>query len=108
MAVPQRTQEVSMRSGRTIALALMLVVILAGCAAGTNTAADVPAGDGDVAGFWMGVWHGMIAPITFVISLFNSDVNFYEVHNNGSWYNFGFVLGAGIVFGGGGTASSRS
>jgi len=34
-------------------------------------------------------------------------VNFYEVHNNGGWYNFGFVLGAGILFGGGGKASSR-
>ena len=50
---------------------------------------------------------GIISPITFIISLFNNHVNVYEVHNNGNWYNFGFVLGAGILLGGGGTAGSR-
>jgi hypothetical protein len=25
----------------------------------------------------------------------------YEVYNNGGWYDFGFVLGSGILFGGG-------
>jgi len=39
---------------------------------------------GSVAGFWLGLWHGLIAPITFVISLFSDNVNFYEVHNNGN------------------------
>jgi len=36
----------------------------------------------------------MILPFSFVVSLFNSDVSVYEVHNNGGWYNCGFVLGA--------------
>jgi hypothetical protein len=32
----------------------------------------------------------------------------YEVHNNGGWYNFGFILGMSIIFGGSaGGASSR-
>jgi hypothetical protein len=26
----------------------------------------------------------------------------YEVHNNGGWYNFGFLLGMMILLGGGG------
>lgn len=56
---------------------------------------------GDVAGFWMGLWHGIIAPIAFFISLFTDNVNIYDVHNSGNWYDFGFVLGAGILFGGG-------
>ena len=29
----------------------------------------------------------------------------YAVNNNGGWYDFGFVLGAGILFGGGGKVS---
>jgi hypothetical protein len=58
------------------------------------------AADGDVAGFFLGLWHGIISPVTFVISLFTDGVNIYEVHNNGNWYDFGFVLGAGILFGG--------
>lgn len=59
---------------------------------------------GDVYGFWGGLWHGMIAPFSFIISLFKDDVVMYAINNNGNWYNFGFVLGAGILFGGGSRA----
>jgi hypothetical protein len=65
------------------------------------------AADGEIAGFWLGLWHGIISPVTFVISLFKDSVSFYEVHNDGNWYNFGFVVGAGILFGGG-SASAKS
>ena len=82
-------------------------VLLAGCAAGVNEQLDTANQAGVVAGFWLGLWHGLIAPVTFVISLFSKGVGIYELHNNGGWYNFGFVLGAGILFGGGGSASSR-
>jgi hypothetical protein len=34
--------------------------------------------------------------------LFSDNVSMYEVHNNGNWYNFGFLLGVGTVWGGGG------
>ncbi|MGA7280356.1 MAG: hypothetical protein WBZ40_01105 [Acidimicrobiia bacterium] len=80
---------------------VLLVLVLAACAAGANPEVGAAAEGGDVAGFWLGLWHGVIAPITFVISLFTDNVNLYEVHNNGNWYDFGFVLGAGILFGGG-------
>lgn len=86
---------------------IVLIALLTGCAAGGNAAVNVPAPDGDLAGFWLGLWHGIIAPITFIISLFNDNVNLYEVHNNGNWYDFGFVLGTGILFGGG-TSAARS
>lgn len=79
----------------------LLALLLAACAAGTNPEVGVAAEDGDLAGFWLGLWHGIIAPVTFVISLFTDSVNLYEVHNKGNWYDFGFVLGAGIIFGGG-------
>jgi hypothetical protein len=80
---------------------ILLALVLVACAAGVNPEVGVVAEGGDVAGFWLGLWHGMIAPITFVISLFTDNVNFYEVHNNGNWYDLGFVIGAGILFGGG-------
>ena len=55
---------------------------------------------GNVAGFWLGLWHGLIAPVAFMISLFKDDIGVYEAHNNGRWYNFGFIFGLMIVFGG--------
>ncbi|HSJ28830.1 MAG TPA: hypothetical protein VLB67_11510 [Acidimicrobiia bacterium] len=91
---------------RTV-LFLVGAVLLAACAAGVNPTAGVAPPDGDVAGFWMGLWHGIIAPVTFVVSLFTDDVSLYEVHNSGNWYDFGFVLGAGILFGGGSRTVSR-
>lgn len=80
------------------------VVLLSACA-GPNTVLDTPGADGSVAGFWWGLWNGITAPLAFIGSLFSDNIHFYEVHNNGGWYNFGFVLGTGILFGGGGKAS---
>ena len=57
--------------------------------------------DAKPAGFWAGYWHGMISPITFVISLFKPGVRFYETHNNGKGYDLGFLLGASATFSGG-------
>lgn len=91
---------------RLLFLLVVVAFVLSACAAGPNGQEAMAAPDGEIAGFWLGLWHGIISPVTFVISLFKDSVNFYEVHNNGNWYNFGFVLGAGILFGGG--ASSRS
>lgn len=51
-------------------------------------------------GFWNGLWHGFIAPISFFGSLLDDDIAMYAVNNNGGWYDFGFVMGAGILFGG--------
>lgn len=53
------------------------------------------------AGFWMGLWHGLISLFTFIIGLFVEGVGIYEINNNGGWYNFGFILGISIFFGGG-------
>lgn len=87
---------------------LSLALILSACAAGPNQLRNTPDEDGEVAGFWMGLWHGLIAPITFVFSLFSKAVYVFEVHNNGGWYTFGFLLGASMVFGGsGGGAACR-
>lgn len=91
----------------TLLICIVLVLMLTGCLPGHNTSEDIAKADGGLAGFLSGLWHGVISPVTFVISLFSDKINFYEVHNNGGWYNFGFVLGAGIIFGGGSKATSR-
>lgn len=91
-----------------VALLVVTVLLLAGCAAGPNDLAGTADAEGEVAGFLPGLWHGIIAPVTFIISLFSDSVHMYEVHNNGGWYNFGFLLGAMIIFGGGGGGASRS
>ncbi len=93
--------------GLMVVVAILMLVLVA-CTPGTNPAVGVPDEGGHVDGFWAGLWHGMISPITFIISLFNANINVYEVHNNGNWYDFGFVLGAGILFGGSSSASRRS
>jgi hypothetical protein len=87
------------RSQRATALAaaLLLTVVLTACAAGANPDVGTAApGDEDPAGFWL----GLILPVTWIVSLFDDSVSPYEVFNNGNWYDFGFVLGVFIVFGG--------
>lgn len=95
-------------SPRLVVLVTVAGLVLTACLAGVNPEMGVAPDDGQLAGFWLGLWHGFIAPVTFVVSLFSDTVNMYEVHNSGNWYDFGFVLGAGILFGGGGAGSRRA
>ena len=93
---------------KMILVMLLVALVLSACAAGPNQLRNTPDEDGEVAGFWRGLWHGIIAPITFIISLFNKGVTVFEVHNNGGWYSFGFLLGASMTLGGsGGGAACR-
>lgn len=85
--------------------ALGVMLLLTSCAAGPNT--SVETGE-DPAGFLLGLWHGIIILVTFVISLFTDNVSIYEVANNGNWYDFGYVLGLLIVLGGSGGGASRA
>ena len=81
------------------------LLLFAACAAGPN---ELTSTDPEAAGFWLGLWHGLISPITFVVSLFNANVSIYEVNNNGNWYDFGFILGVACAFSGGGGASGAA
>jgi len=89
----------------TTVLALIFIFLVGllswSCAPGPNAAEKSADSKGRIAGFWLGIWHGLISPVTFIISLFSKTVRLYEVHNNGGWYNFGFVLGAGLFLSGG-------
>jgi hypothetical protein len=95
------------RAKRMLLVLLFVAFLLAGCTAGPNSQESVAGKGGELAGFWLGLWQGIISPITFVISLFRDSVSIYEIHNNGNWYDFGFVLGAGILFGGGAAGARR-
>jgi len=95
---------------------LIMLAMLAGCAPGEVTEVEIPSvnlelsvpgpnplanttdANGRVAGILMGIWHGIISPVTMVLSFVNPELQMYEVYNNGSQYNFGFLIGAAIVF----------
>jgi hypothetical protein len=85
------------------ALGVVALLLLTSCAAEGN---DLAGGPGTQPGFLLGLWHGLITPITFIVSLFTDSVGIYEVRNNGAWYDFGYVLGLSMVFSGGIGASA--
>ncbi len=79
------------------------LLLLTSCAAGDpQFTPDTPAG------FWYGLWHGMIAVITLVIHIFNENVAMYEINNTGGWYDLGFLLAATCIWGGGSHMSCKS
>mgnify|MGYP001819835166 CR=1 FL=1 len=79
------------------------LLLLVSCAAGdTQFTQDNPAG------FWYGLWHGVIAVITLIIHIFNESVVVYEINNTGGWYDFGFLLGVVSIWGGSSHAKCKS
>jgi hypothetical protein len=97
-----------MKASLTLLVLLVLLLnILAGCAPGPNLSYGVASEQHVLAGFWLGLWQGFIAPLVFVASLFRSNLGIYEVHNNGAWYNFGYLFGLACFFGGGGKKAAR-
>jgi hypothetical protein len=67
---------------------------LAACAATQQADAVAPAAPG----FLLGLWHGFIFPVAWLVSLVVPKVAVYAVPNNGGWYDFGYFLGI-VVFG---------
>ena len=80
------------RKGEVVILAAALA--LAACAATQASDAVAP----NAPGFLLGLWHGFIFPVAWVVSLFAPKVAVYAVPNNGGWYDFGYFLGI-VVFG---------
>jgi hypothetical protein len=77
-------------------------MLLAACAATQSPAAVQPGAPG----FLLGLWHGFIFPVAWIVSLFTDKVAIYAVPNNGGWYDFGYFLG--IVFFGVGAKGGHS
>lgn len=74
-------------------LALAALASLSACAEQIPSAVQPEA-----PGFLLGLWHGFIFPVAWMLSLFLRDVAIYAVPNNGGWYDFGYFLGI-VVFG---------
>lgn len=86
---------------RTRFVALLPALALAACAAHQSAAGVAPGAPG----FWLGVWHGFIFPVAWIVSVFVPDVAVYAVPNNGGWYDFGYFVG--IMFLGVGSHRTR-
>ncbi len=77
--------------------------LLAACAHQVSSAVShAPA----TPGFLLGLWHGFIFPVAWVLSLFVPDIAIYAVPNDGGWYDFGYFVG--VVFLGVGARSTRT
>jgi len=84
-------------------LLTLSLFLLTSCAAGGDQfTAENPAG------FWYGLWHGVISLISLIIHIFNESVSVYELNNTGGWYDFGFLLGVICVWGGGSHVTCKS
>jgi hypothetical protein len=67
-------------------------------APGPNPLVDTADSHGSAAGILLGIWHGIISPVTLLLSFINKGAQMYEVHNNGSQYNLGFLVGVAVLF----------
>lgn len=81
-------------------LIIAIMMAMAGCVPGDGTyTAEKPAG------FFWGVWHGWVAPISLIIGLFNENIRIYEPNNTGWFYDLGFYIA--VISGFGGISLSR-
>jgi len=84
---------------RHLALAVLLLVmsslLLVSCFPGGGSSTPE-----DLAGFFTGVWHGWIAPLSLIVGIFNDAVRVYEPNNTGWWYDLGFYVAIIAGFGG--------
>lgn len=78
-----------------IVLLILMLSLLSGCVPGDGKATVE-----NTAGFFWGIWHGWVAPISLIISLFNRDIRIYEVYNSGWWYDLGYYMAVISGFGG--------
>jgi hypothetical protein len=71
------------------------LITLSGCVPGDGKhTAEKPAG------FFWGVWHGWITPISLIWGIFNRSIRIYETANTGWWYDLGYYMAVISGFGG--------
>jgi hypothetical protein len=89
------TLHINLRHILILAGVLFLALGLMGCLPSAEYHhADRPAG------FFSGIWHGWLAPLSLILQIFNDNVRIYEPHNTGWWYDFGFYMAVITGFGG--------
>jgi hypothetical protein len=95
-----------LKSAGIVLFVIIIVILFASCA---NKEVVDACLTGQTYGFWGGLWHGIIAPIDFVLMLFRDNITLYAQNNNGAWYALGFLIGSGGwgFLGGKGVAKKR-
>ncbi|NLC42801.1 MAG: hypothetical protein GX783_00795 [Clostridiales bacterium] len=73
----------------------MVIALISSCVPGDSKYTSE-----NPAGFLWGIWHGWLAPVSLILSLFKDNIRIYEVANTGFWYDFGFYISIISGFGG--------
>lgn len=68
-----------------VCLASILMILMSGCVPGDGSYTDE-----NRAGFFWGIWHGWLAPVSLIMGIFNNHLRVYEILNTGWWYDLGF------------------
>jgi len=76
-------------------LVTSMIFVLTGCIPGDGINTT-----NNPAGFFWGIWHGWVAPISLILQFFDRSKRIYEVANTGIWYDFGFYIAIISGFGG--------
>lgn len=77
------------------ALLVFISLTFTGCVPGDGTYTSA-----NPAGIFWGIWHGWIAPVSLILSIFRHNIRIYEVINTGWAYDFGFYIAVISGFGG--------
>jgi hypothetical protein len=83
--------------------AVVMLSTLAACAAGSPESQHAAAG-GELPQLMLGLWHGVIAPVTLIVEIINRLApnalswapHFYEPKGTGVIYDIGFYFGLGF------------
>ena len=89
-----------MRLAKTFLFILIAAGLLAACATQPAPSTLGPPG------FLYGLLHGLISPFALIGGFF-TDVRVYAFPNSGWWYDFGFIIGAGLLFGAAGREGEK-
>jgi hypothetical protein len=89
-----------MKQTLKIAAGVLIVLMLSGCIAGSQESQHAADG-GMLFQFLLGLWHGIIAPVTLIVEIINLlaphllpwRTHLYETHAAGAPYDLGFYLG---------------
>ena len=92
----------TLRTIKPLFLIPLFLLVISCTAGGEQFAPESPAG------FWYGLWHGIISVISLVVHVFNENVVIYEINNTGGWYDFGFLIGVICIWSGGSHYSCKS
>ncbi len=85
----------------TLIILLLISMLLLSACAGSEQFKE----GGKRANILHGIWHGWIAPLSLVLSIFGDGIRMYEPNNTGWTYDLGFYMA--VIGGFGGLALSR-